>query len=500
MPMAIDPFLPLTARSGMSYEEYSDKLSQQSLVDQILTHLPVSVLVCDVEGCYCYASPGYESLLGYKAEELIGTSMFKGLPSESVGIFLPMFDQWRQAPAKLTLEIPAMHKEGHMVWIEVDCMPITYDNGDLAGCMILARDITARREAESALKTSEERFRAMMEASPEIFTITDVEGKVLYNSPAATRLFGFSEDEMTGHSAFENIHPDDAGFEINRFEPGLKPGTFNSLTRFRFRSKDGRYLWVEANTSRQLDNPYINGLISIVRDISENIRIDNELHRAIEEKNLLIGEIHHRVKNNLQILTTLINLQVRSLQDETIRMALREIQGRITSMSLVHEMLYQSDSINQISIAPYMRSLSTGIITCLQSISQTIHLNLDVDDELMNIDSAVPLGLVVNELITNCCKYAFRPGEPGIISISLKKLSDGNWELVVEDNGVGIPEDIDPKNAATLGLRIVNELTEQLHGSLRFERCKGTRCILDFRTNSEASQTTALNMQSIETP
>jgi len=203
---------------------------------------------------------------------------------------------------------------------------------------------------------------------------------------------------------------------------------------------------------------------------------------SLQEKELLLREIHHRVKNNLQVISSLLSLQSRSSKDEQAIEMAKESQNRIKVMALIHEKLYRSKGFANVEFNDYIKNLVNDLFASYRVSASRISLKMEIEDISLGIDTAIPTGLIINELVTNCLKYAFTKDNDGEIRISLRSLDDGQNELIVSDNGVGIPENLDIKNAESLGLRMITNLTERsLHGNVSIKRNKGTEFRIIFK-------------------
>jgi two-component sensor histidine kinase len=219
-------------------------------------------------------------------------------------------------------------------------------------------------------------------------------------------------------------------------------------------------------------------------DLRENIKereeAESRLVASLAEKEILLKEIHHRVKNNLQVISSLLSLQSQSLEDEpTVRM-FQESQHRIRSMALVHEELYQSGDLRRIEFSHYVRNLANYLFRSYGVNVDGVKLAIDVSDLHLGIDAAVPCGLIINELMSNALKHAFTDGRHGRIHIQLRANGDGQCRLVVADNGIGLPEGFDIRRSETLGLRLVSTLVEQLGGTIHLDRSDGTEFAIAF--------------------
>ena len=210
--------------------------------------------------------------------------------------------------------------------------------------------------------------------------------------------------------------------------------------------------------------------------------------KSLEEKEVLLREIHHRVKNNLQIISSLINLQSNNIDDERVYDAFKEIQNRVKSIALIHEKLYQSENLSKINFAEYIPQLASDLYRSYE-ISPFIDLEVDVDNVLLDINKALPCGLIINELITNSIKHAFpdeisesefNVNKKGKICINFHYNGD-MYEMRVSDNGIGYPENLDLKNTETLGLRLVNSLKDQLNSEVEIKNNNGAFFMLTFK-------------------
>jgi PAS domain S-box-containing protein len=215
-------------------------------------------------------------------------------------------------------------------------------------------------------------------------------------------------------------------------------------------------------------------------EIVERQQAEADLRSALAQKEVLLKEIHHRVKNNLQIVSGLLHLQAQSLQDSPALQALRESQNRVESMSLIHQKLYISSNLEQIDAADYIQSLATNLLTTYQVSPQAIVIQVDVEPVILSLDQGMPCGLILNELISNALKYAFPSHQPGEIRIQLHQLGH-ELELIIQDNGIGLPNHLDLTNTQSLGLSLVQALsTEQLEGRLTVDRRQGTTFKIKF--------------------
>ncbi|WP_242442722.1 histidine kinase dimerization/phosphoacceptor domain -containing protein [Magnetospirillum sp. 15-1] len=336
--------------------------------------------------------------------------------------------------------------------------------------------------ADTALRKSEERFRRVVEAAPNAMVMVNAAGVIEMVNAQAERVFGYAREEMLGQSVeilvpdrFRHAHPDlRATFNV---DPRSRPmGAGRDLNA---RRKDGSEFPVEIglNPIDTEDGPMV---LSAIVDISDRKQKEEKIRAALREKEILLGEIHHRVKNNLQIVDSLLDLQLSKLDDPVVAGMLRDSQSRIRSMVLIHQTLYQSKDFARVDFAAFLDSLIPTLVASYGLDSNRITLSLEVKDVQLPLSTAIPCGLIVNELVTNVFKHAFPDGRSGGIWVSLAGTEDNQVDLSVSDDGIGLPSDLELENATTLGLQLVCLLADQVGGSIRIERASPTRFRLRF--------------------
>jgi len=223
------------------------------------------------------------------------------------------------------------------------------------------------------------------------------------------------------------------------------------------------------------------GVIEYVRDISERKKAEDRLQESLQEKEVLLREIHHRVKNNMQVISSLLNLQSRHVKDPEVLEMFRESQRRIRSMALIHERLYQSSDLSQIEFSEYLRNLATHLFHSYQVDASRVQLKIEAEEVHLNINTAIPCGLIVNELVSNALKHGFPEGRKGQLGIDLSRVAGDRYVLRVTDDGVGFPEGLDFRKTETLGMQIVNTLASQIDASIDLAREKGTEFTIHFQ-------------------
>ncbi|NDJ76002.1 MAG: PAS domain S-box protein [Chloroflexi bacterium] len=222
------------------------------------------------------------------------------------------------------------------------------------------------------------------------------------------------------------------------------------------------------------------GIVLVGRDLTERHRANEQIRQSLHEKEILLKEIHHRVKNNLQIISSLLLLQTGEASDDGVLAALSESQNRVYSIATIHEMLYQSRDLARVDFAAYVDRLIGYLFQSFQRSPQAVDLQVEIDDVALNMDTAIYCGLIINELVSNALKYAFSPEQCGQIEVGLHRNGQG-MVLAVGDNGVGLPAHVEPETVESLGLQLVSMLTQQLDGTLTIDRSGGTVFTVEFR-------------------
>jgi two-component sensor histidine kinase len=229
--------------------------------------------------------------------------------------------------------------------------------------------------------------------------------------------------------------------------------------------------------SATLNGETISGM---TMDITAQKKAQNQIKRSLQVKDMLLKEIHHRVKNNLMVISSLLNLQSRYIKDEASKSIFKDSQNRARSMALIHELLYQSSDLKRINFGSYINKLTNELFSVYVTDPNKIKLNMDINDIMLDINTAIPLGLIVNELVSNSMKHAFPNNKQGKIDIKFN-LDNGDYTMIISDNGVGFPQDYNIQNSDSLGLKIVNSLTEQIDGEITIETSNGTKFIIKFK-------------------
>jgi PAS domain S-box-containing protein len=375
--------------------------------------------------------------------------------------------------------------DGNERQIADSCAPIRGDDGCIRGAVLVFRDVTESRKVEDALRESEERYRELVENANSMLIRMDKEGDVTFCNEFAQKFFGYGEGEIVGRNVVGSIVPetDSSGRDLCAMirDITLHPERYATNENENM-LRDGARVWISWTNKPLFDsNGIVREILCVGNDATKRKQAEERIGAALAEKVVLLKEVHHRVKNNLQVICSLLDLQSDYILDEQSRNSFRESQDRIRSMALVHERLYESQDFASIDFAAYIRDLSSHLFTSYLADPGRITLNIDVAGIAMGIDKAIPCGLIINELVSNALKHAFPDNLSGEISIRFSVDEDDWITLTVVDTGVGIPPGLDFKNTGSLGLQLVNMLTRQLNGQISMENSTGTAFTIRFQ-------------------
>src|SRR3990172_10689727 len=339
-----------------------------------------------------------------------------------------------------------------------------------------------RKRADEALRESERKYHALAELSPVGIFRTDAEGDCTYINERWQKITGLTLEEVLGKGWEQSLHPDDRNRISEEWYQAVREHRpFKS--EYRFLNRDGTTTWVLGQAIIERTNSErVANYIGTITDITERKHAEEQLKESLREKEILLREIHHRVKNNMQVISSLLMLQEELSEDEKVIEMLKDSQNRIISMALIHEKLYRSENFSRIDLKEYIDDLVSGLFQSYGISEDKVALNINAENVLLGIDSAIPCGLIINQLVSNSLKHAFPEYESGEINILIHSTDEDMIELSIGDNGIGIPEDLDFRRTESLGLRIVNVLVEnQLHGEITLNRDRGTKFKIKFK-------------------
>jgi PAS domain S-box-containing protein len=395
-------------------------------------------------------------------------------------------------------------KDGNYLYVENRGVFLKDENGRIYRMLGANKDITQIKNSLEKVWESEEKYRSFIQNFKGVAFQGNVDFEPVFAEGILEEITGYSEEEfLSGKVRWDMIVKEEDRLRIFEDAKKLKniPGTIINR-EYRIRHRDGKVRWVNEiiqNISDSSGKPVL--VQGSVYDITERKEAEEALARIDEIRK---KEIHHRIKNNLQVISSLLELQSDQFSEEKVVEAFRESQNRVASMAIIHEELYRAGDTETLDFSAYLGKLTSDILRSYAVRKEDVKLKLEVDEVFLGMDTAIPLGIIINELVSNALKHAFPTGRKGEIQISLcrreisenkniGKLTNNNngkgslinrsylYKLVVSDNGVGFPENIDFRKTDSLGLQLVNTLVEQLEGTIKMEKNKGTIFRISFK-------------------
>jgi len=362
------------------------------------------------------------------------------------------------------------------------------------------KKLKVSKKADTALRESEQMLAGIVESVTDAMVMMDRQLNIVWVNDVAKRIFGH---DIVGKKCYSFYHGRDKACELCIVKQCFEDGGIHRFETKMIKTDDKHhFFWCTASVAARHKDGRPRMVVESLRDITDRKEAEKTLQtaydqaviyaeqlkeqveertRAEKEKEVLLREIHHRVKNNMQVISSLLKLQSGRIEDKRSVEMLKESQDRIRSMALVHEKLYESKDLTNIDFNEYIEHLVQTLFRSYGVNREKIRLKLNIKRVMLKIDKAIPCGLIVNELILNSLKHAFADGDRGEIEVSLVFINENEVELTVSDNGIGIPEEMDFNNSGSLGLKLVNILTDQIDGKLDLDQSKGTKFQIRFK-------------------
>ncbi|MEX2352137.1 MAG: PAS domain S-box protein [Balneolaceae bacterium] len=457
-------------------------LRGQSLMDSFASHTATAVWIRGRDRTFHYANQIFlelfrlqgESVLGRTVEELFGDSH---LTKQFLHNDRKVLESGEPAVFEESVQTPSGERRylTHIFPLQADGEEVTTLGG-------VATDITGWRHAEEKLLEAEGRLQQIVENSTNLFYAHTPDHQITYISPHSIDFLGFEPEEaMRRWTEFSTDHPvNERALKLT--ERAIETGERQPSYELQLKKKDGESLWVMANESPVVENGKTVMIVGSLTDITELKEHELHLEESLEENRTLMTEIHHRVKNNLAVVTALMQLQTEQTDSEEAISILTTSMGRIKAIAVIHEQLYQTRLFSRLDYSEQVQKLIQGILAAMNS-SREIEVDFDLESLMFNINQALPLSLIINEVATNSLKHAFKNRESGRLTIQLSQKEAGLIRFVFEDNGVGLPSDFDAVKRSSLGLELIDTLCQQLGAKYRFESLPdggGTRFLLEF--------------------
>jgi PAS domain S-box-containing protein len=434
-----------------------------------------------LDGGFQYVSPSVTALTGFTPEEVMEIPLNSYITADSFPLIMEELNQElgkrpeNQLGTK-TLEIQQYVKGGSIIDVEVNCTWIRNELGQPVGIQGSTRDIRARKKAEAELRDREEALNAITSSARDGIVMIDNAGNISFWNEAATRILGYGRDEVMGDNLHERIIPHRYLDSYRTYYPhfqetgeGAAVGKTLELAAIR---KDGTEIPVDLSLSAmRLKGKWC--AVGIIRDVTERKKAEAEQARSMEEKSVLLRELQHRVKNSMAMIVGLVELEADRAAGADTQKVLYQVRDRVMSLSHLYDLLYRAEEIKEVRLDQYLEKMCSSLFDSYISDTSRISLHMDMDVVRMQVRSAIAIGLIVNETMTNSLKYAFPHGRSGIVGLSLRAVPEGLL-LVVYDDGAGLPADFNAMQSKGMGSMLIRMMVEQLRGSYAIEREKGT--------------------------
>jgi len=426
-----------------------------------------------------YVNKSFSRIIGYTIDELLAFT-----PKETMNIVHPDDKKmvWENLKKRLVgLDIPphyqfkGVSKDGKTKILDLYASKTEFEGKPAIQGFIL--DITEQVEAQKSVEKRTKFIETILNNLPLGIAVNEINsGKSTFINKEFREISGWTKEKIPNlREIFKKAlnNPEQEKNISNKIKSDIKDKKPENLfwDSIELESKTGDKKYLSTKTIPLYD---LDLIILTVQDITERIAADKQIQNSLKEKEILLREIHHRVKNNLQTISSLLDLQVESIKDSAALEAFRSSQSRIKSMALIHERLYKSEDLSRIKAQEYINNLTDYLEATYDSQAGNIKLKTNVQNILLNVDTAIPCGLIINELVSNSMKYAFPGEQAGTIEVSLLVCSNNIISLSIKDDGIGIPAEITIENSASLGLQLVHLLAKQISGALKTERKNGT--------------------------
>jgi len=469
------------------------KLAEEALRESeeryksLIHRIQAAVVVHDGDTKIIASNPKAQELLGLTEDQVLGKTAMdpdwkfiradgERLPLEEYPVNQVVATQ--QPLRDLTFGVYRPDKSD-VVWVLVNADPVLDDKGKIQQVIVTFMDITERKHTEEALRESEEKYRTIYNnAQVGLYRSRLSDGKMLMVNDRMSEMFGYERSEDCIADCVASEHYVDPGARERLLAIMREHGKFTNFEA-QITRRDNSTFWAQYSGMLFPEKGYFEG---VAIDITEHKQAEDKIKASLKEKEVLLREIHHRVKNNMQVIISLLSLQYDKIKDKQSLEMFKESQDRIRSMSLIHEKLYQSGDLANIAFSGYVKDLVTRLVGSYGVNPERIELKIEVEDVSIGLDNAIPCGLIINELVSNSLKYAFPQEGKGEIKIALRSVNEDELELTVSDNGIGIPEDLDFENPESLGLDLVKTLAEHnLDAKIELDRKEGITFRILFR-------------------
>ncbi|MCF7793972.1 MAG: PAS domain S-box protein [Candidatus Cloacimonetes bacterium] len=455
----------------ISVQKENEKIIRQreNELKMMIDNSPIGVCSTNLKGNFISVNEKYCDMLGYTAEELLGMHFNEITHPEDREANLELFANLiRRKIDFFDLEKRYVTKDGKVIYCRIRSHLVFDANFYPLFETAVVEDITEQKRALDELKEREEFNYALFQHSPIETIVVDNEGRVVQSNIAVRE--NRSRMPKIGNIMYKDFGADHSVDMYEILMNCIETGKPHSIPETQYREK---YWSIKIA-------PFKSGAIITAIDISPIKLAEQNLLKSLNEKEVLLKEVHHRVKNNMQIISSMLKLQVRHTRNAEAIDIIKESHNRVRSMSMIHEKLYHTADFEAVNFGQYLITLTEYIFSTYKIDKSNIKYSAEVKDVEMNINQAIPCGLIMNELITNCIKHAFPDGAKGKIKLSLKKTANHKTSITIIDNGIGLPEEVEKENPNTLGLQLVNALIAQINAEMKITMKNGTKILIEF--------------------
>jgi PAS domain S-box-containing protein len=443
-------------------------VSERERLASIVDSSEDAILSKTMEGIITSWNSGAEALYGYKADEVIGKHVSILTPDEQLDEIPQLMRRLANGEVIGHYETLRKRKNGSLIHVALTLSPMRDEKGIIVGASAVARNITL----EKRLRAERQFLGLIVEGSDDAIYSKDLNGIVLSWNPGAEKIFGYTPEEIIGKPVAMLTAPGNEN-QVPEILRQLKAGNRIEHFETQRKRKDGTLIHVSLTISPVKDDAgNIIAASSIAKDITKQKQAAMVIQAQLQEKQILLQEIHHRVKNNLQLVASLLELRSRGLENQAAKAAFADSIGRIRSMAMLHEKMYGSDIVGSVNFGEYIKSLFEPLA---EAFNKDLPINFVVDSDhfMLDLNRAIPLGLILNELLTNSVKHAFSSSKPPEIRVKIRTNMD-KVAMIVADNGTGLPPDVDLFNSDSFGFKIVRLLIEQIEGQIKVQNSNGT--------------------------
>ncbi|MBE0460090.1 MAG: PAS domain S-box protein [Candidatus Aminicenantes bacterium] len=452
--------------------------TSESQLRMLIDNIPDIIYFKDLHGRNIVVNKAYENFVGLKKEEIIGKTDKEILPSDLAEYCRKSDKQVIKKRKLICCEEESINHEGEKIYFESYKYPLFDEKGILKGLVGISKDITGRKIAEKNLRVEKAYLKQFFENIQEGIVLADKKEKIISVNKEFVRLFGYKKREIKGRYLDEIVGHEKKRDEAEKISVKIYTEENVAFEAVRKR-KDGTMIDVSVLAMPIIVDGEVVASVAIYRDITERKKAEEQVRSSLEEKEVLLKEIHHRVKNNMQIVSSMLRLQARQSKSEDFIEMCNVGQSRIRSIALIHESLYKSNDFARIDFSKYIEKLMTHLFSIYEGGKERIEFEIDVDDVFLDINKAIPCGLIINELISNSLRHAFPNRMQGKIEVKMF-MENGKYILIVKDTGIGFPEELDLRNTKTLGMQLLTDLVKQLRGTIELAKDGATEFKITF--------------------